>query len=451
MTSEPLSPDGARRLLHEAVDAVQPASDAVRRIHDGYRRRRKARRIQGAAVGVAVIACAAAAAVVAPLIGQPSRPGRHAVTPAGQAPSAAALAAAIRAGQRAERDDSGAPVGQVGVIGPEAAWVLDGNGLFTTADAGAQWARITPPVSDPLANIPCVTFSGPQDAWAIVVHPESATAIVSIDRTTDGGHSWSVVSLPGAGSSIMSSSISFANSSDGFAAFSVYQQPHGLLFATSDGGAKWHLVLATVPVVSGGIEFTSPADGWGVGDSGRLYRTTDGGVHWSQSRLPGFGQMGFPSAPAGLPAFFGQRGVLLAVEGGQAQVDTTDDGGRSWQPHSLPFDADVQLSQSARQVPFAVPGPAVWLYFGGSEFGGRTYANVTFLRMTADGGRTWTTILPNLGVTGIQSLAFATESNGWAVLQACADAAGAGCEGTSWLLLFTSDGGRDFTAVRPPG
>jgi photosystem II stability/assembly factor-like uncharacterized protein len=459
MTGRPLSPEDARRLLHDAVEAVEPAPDAVRRIHDGYRRRGRTRRIQGAAAGVVAIACAVAAAVVAPLIGQPSRVSRHAVTPAGQAPSAAALAAAIRAGQRAEHDDSGAPVSQLGLLGPEAAWVLDGNGLFRTADAGVQWAPITPPVSDPLANILCVTFSGPQDGWAIVGHPESATAMISIDRTTDGGHSWSVVPLPGSGNSVTTASISFAGPADGFAAFNHYQQPHAQVFTTDDGGAQWHLVSAAGPAVGAGIEFTSPGDGWGIDDSGRLYRTTDGGLHWSQPQLPGLGQQARQSghgaaASASLPAFFGRLGVLLVREpgsaspAGQAEVDTTDDGGRSWQSHPLPFDVGAQLYQSAAQMPFAAAGPGAWFYFGSSELGDKTYAMVTFLRATTDGGRSWTAILPNLGVTGIQLLAFATPSDGWAVVRDCV---GIGCPGTGWLLLFTSDGGRDFTAVRPPG
>ncbi len=455
MTGQPLSPEDARRLLHDAVEGVQPRPNALGRIHVGYRRQRKAHRIQAAAAGLAVIACAVAAAVVVPLIGQPSRPGRPAVTPTGLPPSAAALAAAILAGRRAEHDDSGtAPVGQFGVIGPEAAWVLDGNGLFKTADGGARWTMITPPVSDPLANILCVTFSGPHDAWAIVVHPESA-AIVSIDRTTDGGLSWSAVSLPGAGTSLSGGSISFANAADGFAAFGQYQRPQALMFATNDGGAQWREVRAPAPAVGTGIEFTSAADGWGITASGQLYRTTDGGLHWSQLQLPGFGPRGSPGGQGvGLPAFFGQDGVLLvrgagsAALDGQVQVDTTDDGGGSWQQHSLPFDADAQLYKSGMQMPFAVPGPDVWLYFGSSEFDGKTYPGVTFLRTTTDGGRTWTTILPNLGVSGIQSLAFASESDGWALLRACA---GAGCLGSGELLLFTSDGGINFTAVRPPG
>jgi photosystem II stability/assembly factor-like uncharacterized protein len=449
MTGTPLSPENARRLLREAVEAVEPAPGAVRRIHDGYQRRRKARRIQAAVVGVAVAGCAVAAVMVAPLMVQPSRPGRQAITPAGHAPSAAALAAAIRAGQRAERDDSGGEVGQFGVLGPESAWVLDGNGLFTTGDAGGRWAQITPPASDPLANILSVGFSGPQDAWAIVLHPESAV-VVSIDRTTDGGRSWSAVSLPAAGTSISAGSISFASPADGFAAFSQYRQAHALVFATSDGGARWHEVSASAPALGTGIQFTSATDGWAITDTRRLYRTTDGGLHWSEPQLPALGQTGSPTAPAGLPAVFGQRGVLLAVAGELAQIDTTDDGGRSWQPHSLPFDADALLTQPARQMPFAVPRPAVWLYFAGGELGLTAYANVTFLHVTTDGGRTWTTILPNLGVTGIQSLAFATESDGWAVLHACPGAASVGCQGTGWLLLFTSNGGRDFTAVSPP-
>lgn len=455
MTSRPLSPEDARRLLHDAVHAVDPAPDAVRRIHDGYRRRRRARRVQGAAAGVAVIACAVAAVVFLPLIGQPSRPVKHVPRPGGLPPSAVALAAAILAGQRAEHDDSAtAPVGQFGVLGPEAAWVLDGNGLFTTADAGARWIKITPPVSDPLANVLSVTFSGPQDAWAIVLHPESSP-VVSLDRTSDGGHSWTAVSLPGAGNSLSAGSISFANPADGFAAFSEYQQPHALVFATTDGGAHWHQVSAGAPAVGTGIEFTSASNGWGVMSSGRLYRTTDGGLRWSEARLPGSGRQTSQAGPAvSLPAFFGQDGVVLVrgpgngLAAGQAQVETTDDGGLSWQPHSLPFDANAELYQPGAQTPFAAVGPDAWLYFGSSEFGRKTYAGVTFIHTTTDGGRTWTTILPNLGVTGIQSIAFATESDGWALLRGCA---GTGCEGSGELLLFTSDGGRDFVPVRPPG
>jgi photosystem II stability/assembly factor-like uncharacterized protein len=452
MTGPPLSPEDAVRLLHEAVQTVEPAPRALGRIHDGYQRRKRARRIQGAAGGVLIVACTVAATVIAQQVGQP---GRAAVTPSRQPPSAAALAAAIGAGQRAERDDVGAPVSQLGVIGSKGAWVLGGNGLFTTADAGAQWHRATPPVSDPLVNILGVTFRGPQDAWAIVEHPESASAMVSIDRTTDGGRSWTSASLPGAGNSVTGGSISFASPADGFAAFSRYHQPHALVFATSDGGVQWHVVSAAAPAVGAGIEFSSTADGWGITGSGALYRTTNGGLHWSRPHLPGFGPQGSQSgASASLPAFYGQDGVVLvrgpggALAEGLAQVDTTEDGGRSWQAHSLPFDAQAQLYQSAAQMPFAAAGPDAWLYFGSSQLGSATYAKVTFLRATTDGGRTWTTILPNLGVTGIQWLAFATTSDGWAVARGCA---GVGCENTGALLMFTSDGGRHFTPVRPPG
>ena len=417
---------------------------------------------------IGVIAAAAVAAgcgsrPVSPASGRssPAAVAAHRpVTPAltGKPPPAAALAAATKAGQRAQTRDAGAPIGGFGVLGPDAAWVLDGNGLFTTADAGARWARITPPVADPLANILGVAFSGRDDGWALVAHPESATAMLSIDRTTDGGRSWQAASEPAAGSSITAASISFAGPSAGFAAVNRYRRPHALVLATSDGGTHWRLVTQSAPLVGSGIKFTSAADGWGTGPSGRLYRTTDGGLTWSEPRLPGFEPHGPPADPrtagsASLPAFYGARGVLLvrgpgtAIPWGPSLVETTDDGGRSWQPHPLPFNPDAPFYGSAAQMPFAAPSPDAWLYFGSSELGNNTYARVTFLRVTGDGGREWTTILPNLGVTDVQSLSFATAADGWAVVSAT----GPACHRCTAVLLHTSDGGRQFTALRPPG
>ncbi len=128
-------------------------------------------------------------------------------------------------------------------------------------------------------------------------------------------------------------------------------------------------------------------------------------------------------------------------------METTSDGGRTWHPHRLPFNPDAPHYGSAAGMPFAAASPEDWLYFGSSDLGHRTYAKVTFLRETSDGGRTWTTVLPNLAVTGVQSLHFVTPAVGWAVVSTC----GRGCRTTVSLLLRTTDGGLHFTAIRPPG
>jgi hypothetical protein len=215
----------------------------------------------------------------------------------------------------------------------------------------------------------------------------------------------------------------------------------------------WRLVTQSAPLVGSGIKFTSAADGWGIGTSGRLFWTTDGGLSWSEPRLPGFEPHGPRADPrsagsASLPTFYGARGVLLvrgpgtAIPWGRSWVETTDDGGRSWQSHPLPFNPDAPFHGSAAQMPFAASAPDAWLCFGSSELGDNTYATLTLLRVAGDGGREWTTILPNLGVTGVESLSFATAADGWAVVSAT---------GGTAVLLRTSDGGRQFTALRPPG
>jgi photosystem II stability/assembly factor-like uncharacterized protein len=455
----PLTPKEASRLLHEAADVVVPAPAVLHRIRVGYRRRRRIRRVWAVAAGVATVAAAVTASLALPLTGHPgSHPATRRSIPAlvEKPPSAAALAAATAAGERAERREAGAPVAALGTLGPEGAWVLDGNGLFRTGDGGRRWARITPPVSDPLASIFGVALSGAR-GWAIVT--PSVSGGVSVDRTVNGGRSWQAVPLPAAlPRRLSAASISFAGTMTGFAAVSPYPQSHAQIFATGDGGAHWHLVTGTAPPVGSGIEFTSAEDGWGLGPTGRLYRTTDGGLTWAEVTLPGFESHGPRTDPhatgsASLPAFFGASGILLvrgpgtAIPWAPTLVETTGDGGRTWHAHSLPFDPDAPHYGTAAGMPFAAASPEDWLYFGSSELGRNTYANVLFLRVTRDGGRSWTTILPNLGVTGVQSLHFATSAVGWAVVSACTR----GCQRVGGLLLRTTDGGQHFTPIRPPG
>ncbi len=98
-----------------------------------------------------------------------------------------------------------------------------------------------------------------------------------IDRSTDGGRSWSFSTLPGCVQLCGPTALSFVDADHGFAAVSGDQgNPHGppaMLFATQDGGASWQQ-LATPPDLGGVVMdgpapdsklvFTTAQDGWAV-------------------------------------------------------------------------------------------------------------------------------------------------------------------------------------------
>ncbi|MGO4885052.1 MAG: WD40/YVTN/BNR-like repeat-containing protein, partial [Bryobacteraceae bacterium] len=113
----------------------------------------------------------------------------------------------------------------------------------------------------------------------------------------------------------------------------------GTYLRTLDGGATWH--SAIVPG-AGDLDFRAvramnDRTAWlmsaGPGAKSRIYKSTDGGLHWSLL-YTNPDAAGFFDALAFWDA---RRGVLLADPvDGQFVVLTTADGGETWQRHKLP-------------------------------------------------------------------------------------------------------------------
>jgi hypothetical protein len=264
--------------------------------------------------------------------------------------------------------------------------------------------------------------------------------------------------------------VSFIDRSDGWVLVQPYarsgQPPRSVVLSSTDGGARWTVVDRDAPVTD--VTFSSPTVGWGLGaDGGGLYRTTDGGVSWEPVTLPrppgsGTGASGSWSSLT-LPVFTGRDGVLLAVpSAGDAVTESTTDGGRTWLSQMTPFVAEPARPQPASPAagsacagcigpgdePFAVLSRAEWRYWAG----GRLYT-------TADAGRSWGSVQPNLsfaslgttlGRVGVDDgssdpLQYSSPLAGWALASTNAP------DGQQSVLLATTDGDRSFTAVSPPG
>jgi photosystem II stability/assembly factor-like uncharacterized protein len=183
----------------------------------------------------------------------------------------------------------------------------------------------------------------------------------------------------------------------------------------------------------------------GSGESSRIYKTVDGGLHWDIV-LQNKDAKGFFDAIA----FWDRRRGILAGDpvDGHIFVATTADGGRSWHPVNASGIPPARAGEGA----FAASGTCLvvggdglaWIATGGTG-GGRVYRS-------SDWGRHWTAaetpIRHDSDASGIFSLAFRDAKHGVAVGGNYAKPA----EDADNVAL-TDDGGLTWrkTASRPRG
>jgi photosystem II stability/assembly factor-like uncharacterized protein len=310
------------------------------------------------------------------------------------------------------------------------------DGVYTTADDGARWANVTPPAfrADPilLGHVLGVAAFGSERVWLLV--SADAGYGTRLVYTWDAGGSWRATPLvpgpSGAAPSFLPGGASaatptFSSADDGWILGGAGPGKRGRLFRTRDGGVHWSFVAGTP--FRGSVVFTDRVDGWGVGaPGGALYRSTDGGVTWRRARLG----RGARAVTVGVPTFFGPRdGVVAATRPGAEPVVvyTTSDGGARWHGRPAP-------TRRGEPVSFAASSAARWALYAGST-----------LYTTADAGRTWTSVHPRLpaAVTGLDRLASAGPAALWA------QAHGHRGDNYPTYLLRSVDGGRTWSLLSP--
>ena len=377
---------------------------------------------------------------------------------------------------RPQRQVDGAPVQyspaqSMGSAGDSLEWAATGTTLNITADEGATWKTVTPPnlqgvtVSEDVTAVDAV---GVDDLWVVisdvpgfVPYPNNGSSRgEGIDESTDGGRSWTFVSLPGCLQTCGPLAVSMVDAANGYAITDGIEGAPGLVFSTHDGGATW-VKISSIPSlngveVSGPVEqsqllFINEVDGWAVpgttfnssADSpvpgGTIYRTTDGGVSWSPVR-------GLPSGwQYTMPRFFGgDAAVTLGTKasGLSPTVYVTNDGGASWDSYRLPSFLGSQFAPGGIDGRFAAVGPLDWKIDVGSE-----------LYETQDGGTTWTKVrpIPAVGVGDVLGITFSSLTRGLAIGQQ------PNCATTSksneviycgQVLTVTNDGGRHWSPAK---
>jgi photosystem II stability/assembly factor-like uncharacterized protein len=191
-------------------------------------------------------------------------------------------------------------------------------------------------------------------------------------------------------------------------------------YASFEDGVSWAIVSDTVERRSGatrqrfapaiprlfGLHFTSPREGWAVGDHGVAVRTRDGGASWSASPT---GVTDALHAITCLPS-----GRCWAV--GDAHVLETPSG-VDWKVTALPVPEDRALEDVffldesngwviGQRIAFSTrDGGRTWSRFDSGDFHGRGHlvrfrtrsegfvASGNGLEKTTDGGQTWRSVL----------------------------------------------------------
>ncbi len=257
-------------------------------------------------------------------------------------------------------------------------------------------------------------------------------------RSTDGGESFTRLTLPGAGT-VPSHLLAF----DGDRAVAITRDVlarNWTAVTTSDGGASWSAPVNVAPLMDGGglpisvvaARVVGPMSVVVVGTDG-VRVSTDGGATWSTSGT------GPPSMRMG--AIFGavaSDAAVFAVVAQSRAITRTTDGGATWE---TVFADDSSAPPDMRLDAFT------GIYFFDEQLGfAGTTLRGTF--RTDDGGDTWTPVSQPMvagDVPRLRVAAFATADLGLAVMRDRSSGSG------QWAIHSTTNGGVDWVEDTLPG
>jgi photosystem II stability/assembly factor-like uncharacterized protein len=356
-------------------------------------------------------------------------------------------------------------IGDAALIAPGVGWAMNGNALWLTTDDGTSWRRITPPGlrgQDVIARVGDVYFRDAEHGWVSAELDGTRSVNGSLRYggvyiTSDGGKSWRLVTLPGC-YQCANTYFSFLDSQHGFA-LTGGESTRGAfierLYRTSDGGMHWTLVRPMR--FYGRIGFTDSLHGWALTNptgwaqkpccstpigSGLIYRTSDGGRSWQHVTLPAPIGYHHERRVATWMRFFDARDGVIAslaldrvTKRRRVLIDVTGDGGATWTVRTAPLSSEQPRTQDGLPyAPFSAASTHDWVLFSHTR---------PILFRTGDSGRSWSTMAmtPHGKLGSGWAVDFVTVDDGWTVFLATNLIA---------ALVRTTDGGRTWTPLTPP-
>jgi len=310
-------------------------------------------------------------------------------------------------------------------------WVVgNSNDQFRTVDGGLTWQ----PIQLPVGTWTTVHFLDPNFGWAKSLGGPPALS-------NDGGLTWTLPIVMVGGNAQLLATVRFANLQLGIA------MSGSGIWRTTDGGVSWTQVLSgafyTPEFLSESILLVP------VYPSGML-RSTDGGMTWNPVPTPG-------SAYFSVKAFTSDIAIAMTTNG---EVIRTTDAGATWTEVDFPLSfidvkgidvvnetTAVRVWEATGDLAVTTDAGATWtIAFEGPliptravAFGSPTHGVVAgldgLILGTSDGGATWD-YLSNGLAEDLRSIAMFDAQCGVAV-------------GNFGVVLRTEDGGEHWTPSRP--
>lgn len=335
---------------------------------------------------------------------------------------------------------------------PTTGWARGG---LRTTDGGQTWRDVSPPSLPGNPDRHLEFYLDADHGWQGQMFHDRLV----IFRTADGGKTWeqaAPVSLAAQNPIGLYGILSFVDAEQGWLVTESWPEgdPHpdplaSGLYKTVDGGLHWTLLssepgpIASDCYFSQGLAFATPAIGWvelicpqrAIGTS-RIMATRDGGATW-EIDVANSG-MCAPCDSSSLPTVIDARHWALPTSDA---LYMTEDGGTTWDKRELPGSdlrpPPLQKGGRLASVSFIDPSHGwafVWL-------DAQTVpANSSRLYRTADGGRTWTLMQSNLPAQApdAASIIFVDATTGFATHRLSTSAV---------QLLKTTDGGQTWTEI----
>jgi photosystem II stability/assembly factor-like uncharacterized protein len=339
------------------------------------------------------------------------------------------------------------PLAAVQFVSAQQGWVAGSGRILATSDGGQTWTR---QYSGP-AGLYQVDFISATRGWAV-----GPNAVLT---TTDGGKVWA--SLPEPCTPVRS--VHFVTPDLGYAVAGgsgvrldggvPAATGAGTLLMTTDGGQNWQPVPGA-PAAAQTVCFSSPFDGF-LGTPGRVWRSTDGGRHWTVSFTEPRSSTAAASAQPGDTTVIECAGDTAAwalflgagaAMGHSPYLGYATQDARDW--HVL-FEEEYTESASAPGVhapqgPGTYPGPFSAISPDSAAFVGSIPAEglgAAPLEMVTGGGAGRSMLGDIGGVTQAYGAAFVSATQGWVI---GTDQTSPGKQG-DYAIEATSDGGHTWT------
>jgi photosystem II stability/assembly factor-like uncharacterized protein len=183
-----------------------------------------------------------------------------------------------------------APLNSIFFINSNIGYIVGDNAILKTIDAGTTWITQTHPLGINILN--SVYFTDPNTGYAV----GNSGKIIN---TIDGGTNWTVQTV----GFLILSSVFFADANTGYAVGG--SNLNEAILKTIDAGTTWTTQTSGGSHWLKAVCFTTPNNGYAMGNAGTILKTTNGGKIWTTEPIVAFcdyNSIVFPNANTGYAA-----------------------------------------------------------------------------------------------------------------------------------------------------